>query len=217
MRKKVSSSPINIKPPQPTQHKASVIIQEQQVITPIYQSPYQTPIVQTVTIVKQENPVQLLEEVRLLKLSLQQKDSMIDKLSNEKQELVNKLAKIDTYNTLLVSDLLQDKMELKEKVKLVEIEKTKLKIEITELQHDYTINLVQKDSEIEILKKEFAEFTNVSLSQSNGNEQNDGQQHTEILILENKEMLVKPDEAQYVSNNISEMTLLGNDSNVNTE
>lgn len=133
-----------------TTWKASPSYTQQQAIV-------STPIVQNTSFIGQDNSVHYLEEIRTLKSLLQQKDIVIEKLYFDQQELATKLAVSESNNLSLsreYHELKQDKIDLKnDKVRLNEEI-----ISIKQLELVKEEQLQRKASELEQLKKEFAEF-----------------------------------------------------------
>lgn len=136
------STPIIVTQPiisEPAITKTQVILPKSTVEEQVIAS---KPVIQAPVIVKQDNSTQLLEEIRLLKGFLQQKDILIEKLYSEKQELSNKLAISETNNSALISqfnELKQDKMDLKIDKANLHYEIQQLKKEFTEIAHNSVI------------------------------------------------------------------------------
>lgn len=117
-----------------------------------------TPIVQNTSFVGQDNSAHYLEEIRTLKNLVQQKDTVIEKLYGEKQELATKLA-VSESNSLSLSreynELKQDKIDLR-------ADKVRLSEEIVSIKQSELVKeeqLQRRESELEQLKKEFADFS----------------------------------------------------------
>lgn len=116
------------------------------------------PIVQSTSFTSQDNSAHLLEEIRSLKGLLQQKDTIIEKLYGEKQELTTKLAVSESNSLSLIrefTELKQDKVDLRN-------DKARLSEEIVSIKQLELVKeerLQRRESELEQLKKEFAEFS----------------------------------------------------------
>ncbi len=135
---------------------------QSEVVIPIAQQQFtqfaqhQPPLNTSLQSTNENNSAHLLEEINSLKNFLQQKDLLIEKLYEEKQELATKLAVSESNNLSLSRESIElraDKVELRN-------DKSRLNEEVLALRQSD----LAKAAEIEQLKKEFAEF---SLLESN--------------------------------------------------
>ena len=168
------------------------------------------PIIQTPVIQNQDNSARLLEEIHLLKTTLQQKDVLIEKLYHEKQELSTKLAVSESTSQLLMkefTELKQDKIDLRH-------DKARQDEQINQLKQselEKVAKLEQQNIELEQLKKQFAELSIDSsfLQEMHQVEQINNNQINQLDIAHQSD--------PFINLEIVESVLIGNNSQVIAE
>lgn len=182
----------------------------------ISKPPIYTPALVQMPVVIQDNK-QLLAEIELLKNTLVQKNIVIEKLSSEKEWLFDEKQQLFKNNSILTSQL----GELSQEKKELKTDKIKLTKEIQELQLNHSMHLSHKDLEIEQLKKEFAELTNMSVIQDLSEVVDN---HDNILKIEETVQSVQIDSVIHphnieipLNNTTTEIFLAGNNSETHIE